>query len=346
MKQETKELIPGESLQEGDSPGINWGIIGCGDVTEVKSGPAFNKVAHSKLVAVMRRDEAKAKDYAERHGVPKYYTDAAQLINDPGINAIYIATPPGSHEEYAIAAINAGKHVYVEKPMALNYAAAKNIHQLAQQKNVQLTVAHYRNAQPFFKKIDELIKTNAIGHIKNVQLTFNRVALNEQDLADPKKAWRVDPAVSGGGLFHDMAPHQLGLMLFFFGKVKSANGTSQNTNPLYKADDKVKGAIEFENGVVFNGSWNFNATEHVDECIVKGSEGTVSFPIFGDHEMILTVKGREEKISFEIPAHVQQPMIAQTVLYFSGKANNPCTPEEGCEVMRLMELFTTKADRP
>ena len=113
---------------------INWGIIGCGDVTEIKSGPAFNKVPNSSLVAVMRRDAAKAADYAERHEIANWYNDAAKLINDPKVNAIYIATPPDSHEAYALAAMNAGKPVYVEKPMALNYAAAKNMAAVAVEK--------------------------------------------------------------------------------------------------------------------------------------------------------------------------------------------------------------------
>src|SRR5205085_11613785 len=99
---------------------INWGIIGCGDVTEIKSGPAFNKVKNSSLIAVMRRDAEKAKDYAQRHNVPKWYDNADQLINDPDINAVYVATPPSSHEEYTLAAISAGKPVYVEKPMSVD----------------------------------------------------------------------------------------------------------------------------------------------------------------------------------------------------------------------------------
>jgi predicted dehydrogenase len=103
---------------------INWGIIGCGDVTEIKSGPAFNKVNNSSLVAVMRQNAKKAKDYARRHDVRKWYSDAGSLINDPDVNAIYIATPPSSHEEYTIAAMQGDKPVYVEKPMAANLASA------------------------------------------------------------------------------------------------------------------------------------------------------------------------------------------------------------------------------
>lgn len=164
---------------------INWGIIGCGAVTEVKSGPAFNKVKNSSLVAVMRRNAEKAKDYATRHNVPTWYDDATKLINDPGVNAIYIATPPFSHEEYALEAIKAGKPVYVEKPMTVNYAAAKRIAKAAEENNVKLSVAHYRRGQPFFNKIKELIDTKVIGDIRVVQLDFYKKLLSNEELNLP-----------------------------------------------------------------------------------------------------------------------------------------------------------------
>ena len=319
---------------------IKWGIIGCGDVTEVKSGPAFNKVPGSELVAVMRRDAAKARDYAERHGVPKYYSDAARLIADPGVNAIYIATPPGSHEEYALAAIAAGKPVYVEKPMALSYTAAKQIQKTAEAQKVKLVVAHYRRAQPFFNKIKELVEAKVVGEVSHVDLTFNRKPLTKDELQQPQKAWRVDPRISGGGLFHDMAPHQLGLMLYYFGTVKNASGNSSNTNLLYSADDRVEGSILFENGIQFTGNWNFNAASDADECVINGNDGRLSFSVFDEQKIYIHKNDRNEILAFEALQHVQQPMIEQTVLYFSGHAENPCPADEGCEVMRLMEVFT------
>lgn len=321
---------------------IRWGIIGCGDVTEHKSGPAFNKVPGSALVAVMRRDAAKAKDYAERHGVPRFYSDAQQLIDDPFVNAIYIATPPQSHEEYALAAMAAGKPVYVEKPMALNAAAAQHIKQFSEDSQVKLVVAHYRRAQPFFRAIKELLDKKELGEVSSVELIFNRLALTAAALEQPQKAWRVNPALSGGGLFHDMAPHQLGLMLYFFGNVQKASGHSANTNALYKADDRVEGNILFENGVNYKGSWDFNSEAEKDECIITGSKGSILFPVFGKQEWIIRSNNRQTIRSFDMPVHVQQPMIAQAVQYFQGKAANPCPPEEGCEVMRLMDIFTAK----
>src|SRR6185312_1366917 len=156
---------------------IRWGMIGCGDVTEVKSGPAFNKVNNSRLVAVMRRDGQKAKDYAKRHGVPKWYQDANDLINDDEVNAIYIATPPAFHEEYAIAAINAGKPVYIEKPMALNFESANMIAKVAAEKNVKVSVAHYRRGQPLFNKVKQLLEEKIIGNVRFARLQFYKKQL-------------------------------------------------------------------------------------------------------------------------------------------------------------------------
>jgi predicted dehydrogenase len=101
---------------------VRWGIIGCGDVTELKSGPAFQLVPNSTLVAVMRRDGAAAEDYASRHGVEKWYDNADQLIQDKDVDAVYIATPPGAHHDYGLSVCEAGKPAYIEKPMARTHA--------------------------------------------------------------------------------------------------------------------------------------------------------------------------------------------------------------------------------
>jgi predicted dehydrogenase len=151
---------------------ISWGIIGCGNVTELKSGPAFNKVPDSRLHAVMRRDALKAEDYAARHGVPVWYSNAHSLINDSAINAIYVATPPKFHEEYAIAALEKGKAVYVEKPVAVSVAASKRMADAVIANNGKLVVAHYRRGLPMFLKIKELVETGAVGKVKNIRLTM------------------------------------------------------------------------------------------------------------------------------------------------------------------------------
>ena len=321
---------------------INWGIIGCGDVTEKKSGPAFSKVPNSALVAVMRRDGVKAADYARRHHVPRWYDDADKLINDAEVNAIYIATPPSSHEAYCIAALNAGKPVYVEKPMALNYTAAKNMADTANRKEQKMVVAHYRREQPFFKKVKQLLDEKVIGDVRLVQLEFSRSPLSKEDLAIEQNAWRVDPAISGGGIFHDLAPHQLDLMLYFFGAVEKVSGIAANQAGQYKADDMVAGDILFKNGVVFTGSWCFNAAEKADRCEIIGSDGKISFSVFNNTVIHLTTNDKSIDLPFEMLQHVQQPMIERTVQYFLGDSYCPCSADEGVEVMRLIGEFVKR----
>lgn len=327
---------------------ISWGIIGCGDVTEIKSGPAFNKVPNSKLCAVMRRDEAKARDYALRHHVSRYYSNAASLINDPEVNAVYIATPPDSHEAYCLAALAAGKPVYVEKPMALNQQAAKRMMVFAEEQHVKLVVAHYRRAQPYFNKVKNLLDQNAIGRVMYVRLDYRRKKMTAEEMQDPKTAWRLDPAQSGGGLFHDLAPHQLGLMLYYFGEVAAAHGFSANCGNLSKADDMVTGIISFKNAVQFSGSWCFDAAEEDEQdcCEIVGTEGRLSFAVFNKQQITLTKGVKTDLINFAPLQHVQQPMIEKVVSYFLGDSENPCPPQEGYDVMKLMDAFTLnqKAD--
>lgn len=320
---------------------INWGIIGCGDVTEIKSGPAFNKVADSGLVAVMRRDAAKAEDYARRHHVPRWYADAGQLISDPEVNAVYIATPPSSHEEYTMAAINAGKYVYVEKPMANNYAAACRMADGAEAKNSKLVVAHYRREQPRFKKIKQLIRDKAIGEVLLVRLELSKPPLTREELADPKIGWRVNPAIAGGGLFHDLAPHQLDLMYYFFGPAEKVTGIAANQGGLYAADDLVAGNILFKSGVAFSGTWCFNAAAVAgnDHCEIIGTAGKISFSIFTGDTITLLAHDRADSFCFDALQHVQQPMIEATVRYFLDEGPNPDSGREGAEIMRLMEGF-------
>lgn len=318
---------------------INWGIIGCGNVTEVKSGPAFNKVANSSLVAVMRRDAALAEDYAKRHAVPKWYSNAHDLINDPDINAIYIASPPKQHEEYAIAAMQAGKPVYVEKPMALDLAACRRMEQVSKQTGIKLVVAHYRRALPLFMRLKELIDQQAIGAIR-----FARISLLQPDqsamIAKTGNNWRVDPALAGAGLFYDLAPHQLDLLIHFLGKPTSSIGLAVNQAGLYTAEDLVVGVAQLPNQVLFNGTWCFTTPQGKEEDLfeIQGSTGSIRFAVFG-HALTIERNGIIETEMFQAPQHIQQPMIEKIVQYFLGDAENPCSAANAIESMEMMEQF-------
>ncbi|MDT3402489.1 Gfo/Idh/MocA family protein [Mucilaginibacter terrae] len=319
---------------------INWGIIGCGDVTEKKSGPAFNKVPGSKLVAVMRRDVEKAADYAKRHQIAKWYNDATELINDEEVNAIYVATPPSSHLNYALAALQKGYPVYVEKPVTMNAAEAQQLVDAVRQYNGKLIVAHYRRKLPMFLKVKELLEQNAIGEVRTVQL---RLWQSRKPALVTKNApsWRTQPDVSGGGYFHDLSPHQLDLMLYFFGKPVHYSGFSLNQAQITSADDHVCGTVLFENNVVLNGSWCFNValTENIDSCEIIGSEGKISFAVFGD-KVVLKTTSNEETFTFVHPENIQLPMITSMVNYLNGNEENPCTIDEALTLMKMIDSFT------
>jgi len=327
------------SEQYKDQPIISWGIIGCGNVTENKSGPAFHKADHSALHAVMRRDAAKAADYAMRHHVPRYYSDAFELINDQAINAVYIATPPKFHEEYAVAALQQGKYVYVEKPVTLNVDSCKRMMVAVKKYDGKLTVAHYRRALPMFLQIKKMIDEKSIGNVKTIRL--NLFQPDDTSLvANSEVNWRVVPEIAGGGLFFDLAPHQLDMLIYIFGKAIHYSGISVNQSKKYNAEDAVAGIIHFAGDIICNGNWNFSMPDLVreDSCIIFGETGYLQFSFFGN-EIKWVTDLVNEVFNFIHPQHIQQPMIQKTVHYFLGKEDNPCSLEAAFNSLEIMQSF-------
>jgi len=257
---------------EGDI--VKWGILGVGDVCEVKSAPAMQKIEGSEVVAVMRRNGSKAHNYAERHQVSKWYDNAEDLINDPEVNAIYIATPPNAHEELTIKAAKAGKPVYVEKPMARSHAECNRMIAACKKANVPLFVAYYRRCLPNFLKLKSLIETGVIGEVRLVQIElYKTIDPNDSSSKIQKMPvnWRVDPEVSGGGYFFDLAAHQLDYLDFVFGPIKSAFGYAGNQAGLYSAADIITSSYTFENGIQGIGSWCFTVDEVAQKDGIKCS---------------------------------------------------------------------------
>ena len=327
------------SSQDNNITEITWGIIGCGNVTELKSGPAFNKVSNSRLHAVMRRDASLAADYAERHKVPVWYSDANAIINDPEINAIYIATPPKFHEEFATAALEKGKFVYVEKPVTLNVNDCKRLVESVNRTQGKLVVAHYRRALPMFLKVKELVDDKVLGAIKSIRLVMHQPE-ETNVIASSSFNWRVVPELSGGGLFYDLAPHQLDIIQYIFGEANSYAGISANQSKKNEVEDAVSGIMKLNNDILFQGTWNFNMPSMLkeDSCQIIGEKGYIQFPFFGNEIRIVTDEGAD-MIEFHHPQHIQQPMIQQVVNYFLGKSTNPCSVEEALKSMEVMQSF-------
>lgn len=317
---------------------VNWGIIGCGDVCEVKSGPAFNKVANSKLVAVMRRNPAKAKDFAQRHGVPKYYTDAVELINDKEVNAIYISTPPSSHEAYLEMALKSGKPVYVEKPVTVNTASVKRMMEMEKRYDAKVSVAHYRRGLPLFNKIKQLVNDGAVGKVKLILLKTLQPPISKI-ITQTDDNWRINPEISGGGLFHDLSPHQLDIMYWIFGAPLQMYVQAANQGKLYNAPDLTMVQLAFSNDIYFNGVWDFNVAEAAtnDSCEIIGDKGCIRFSFFRVSTIELITASGAETFGAEYPVNIQQPHIDDVVKFFREEGTNPCTLEDAMVTMQVMD---------
>lgn len=320
---------------------VRWGIIGVGSVTEVKSGPALQQADRSALVAVMRRSGDKAADYARRHGVPRWYDDADALIADPEVDAVYIATPPDSHRDYALRVAAAGKPVYVEKPMARTAAECDEMIGACAGAGVPLFVAYYRRAMPRFRTVQGLLEGGAIGAPRTVSVRFARRSKDVAPvgLAPADLPWRLRPEISGGGLFVDMGSHTLDLLDWLFGPVTHVSGMAANLGGHYEAEDLVAGVFQFTSGVRGVGLWLFDADAGRDEVEITGTTGRLRFSTFGQEPIHLSGIQGDRLIEAPYPRSVQQPLIQTVVDELTGRGVCPSTGESAARTARVVDTL-------
>lgn len=323
---------------------ISWGFIGCGEVTEKKSGPAFNEVAGSHVEAVMSRNESKARSYAERHHIRKWYTDPLELIEDPDINAIYIATPPSSHATFAIMAMRAGKPVYVEKPLAASYEDCIRINRVSEETGISCFVAYYRRYLPYFQKVKGMIDGGAIGKALSVQLRFSCPPRDLDYRSTQALPWRLQPDIAGGGYFYDLAPHQLDMMQHIFGVITEVTGICANRAHLYDAEDTVSACFKFESGLPGSASWCFvgHSSAKDDRIEVIGDKGMLNFSVY-DYDPIHYVSSDEDKyIDVTNPQYVQLPIIKSVIENLQGFGVCQCTSVSATPVNWVMDRILGK----
>lgn len=282
---------------------INWGIIGVGDVCEKKSGPAYQKTNGFNLKAVMRRDFEKAKDFATRHGIEHYYSNADELINSPEIDAIYIATPPDTHLQYALKVAHAGKICCVEKPMAVTYEECQTMFSAFEKRNLPLFVAYYRRSLPRFKQIKTWIKENKIGDVRHIHWTLKKQA-NHIDLSKTYN-WRTDKHIALGGYFDDLASHGLDFFHYILGTFESVSGQSTSQQELYSAKDAISASWIHKNGVTGSAFWNFGSWEREDLVEITGSQGSIKFSVFDDNPIELINSKETISLTIEHPENIQ-----------------------------------------
>ena len=313
---------------------IRWGMLGCGDVTEVKSGPALQKAAGSQLAAVMRRDAVKAADYARRHNVPFSTNDARELINRSDVDIVYIATPPGSHLELALKVCAAGKPCYVEKPMARSAAESSVMLEAFKRAGLPLFVAFYRRGQERFKTVKRLLEEGRLGTLTSVAYDFEKQCPSGPDPAG--LPWRLNAADSGAGLFYDLGSHLLDILDFLLGPLEDVAGVAANRASLHDVEDAV--AMSFSAmGAPSVARWNFAAPGDRDKIELEGTKGRITFSCFGNDPARLETGTGAEEFPFEPPRHVHQPLVQTIVDELLGTGKCPSTGETALRTMKVMD---------
>ena len=316
---------------------IRWGIIGCGDVCEIKSGPGFQKAEGSELVAVMRRTGKLAADYAKRHNVPHWYDDADKLIADPEVDAVYVATRPGTHLEYALKVAAAGKPCYVEKPMARSAAECERMITAFEAADLPLFVGYYRRCLPKYVKLKELIKTGIIGEIERVSFTCMERLTPGMSADYLSWRWRADEA--GGGLFLDLGCHALDLLDFLVGPALNVRGKASRMGRIADVEDRVSLEWTTESGI--KGAARFSFTERdvpEDEFEFVGTKGKLLAPCFQPGPIVIeNAKGERELLNIPHPEHVHQPMIQTIVDELRGEGKCPSTATSAMRTSVIMD---------
>ena len=316
---------------------IRWGIIGCGAVTEKKSGPAYQRTPGFELAAVMRRDPALAADYARRHGVPRWFSDADALINDAGIDAVYIATPPDTHLHYALKVAAAGKPCCVEKPMAPSHDQCLQMLAAFEAAGQPLFVAYYRRSLPRFEQVRQWLAEGRIGRPRHVHWQLARTP-GPDDLQG-RYRWRTDARIAPGGYFDDLASHGLNLFSHFFGEVAQVAGSSSNQQGLYSARDAVAASWRYHNDITGSGSWHFGSFERADRVEITGSAGKIVFSIFEEQPLLLTTAEEQLAVDIRNPDPIQQFHVANMVEQLRGGAPHPSCGASAAQTAWMMDAI-------
>jgi len=311
---------------------VRWGFIGCGDVCEVKSGPAFGRIEGSSVSAVMRRDGRLAGDYARRHGIPRSYDDADRLAGDDTVDAVYVASPVGSHLEHALRACRAGKPCYVEKPIARSHAEGLRMVEAFEAAGIPLFVAYYRRALPRFLQAKEWIDGGRIGAVTAVTCVQASPAWR----GGGPFPWRLRAEESGGGLFMDLACHALDAIDFLVGPLAGAAGAAANRASPHDVEDSVTMSFA-AGGVPGSGRWDFAAFVREDLIVIDGTGGRISLPTFGPQTARLETASGVEDLEMPNPPHIQEPFIRTVVAALEGRGPCPSTGRTALRTAAAMD---------
>ena len=263
---------------------LNWLVIGIGDITTKRVLPAILAEPRSSLRGIVSRNPKKV----ERYGV-KAWTDLAEALRDPAIDAVYVATPVFLHAPHTIASLRAGKHTLCEKPVAMNYAQAREMARVARETGKTLGIAYYRRMYPKLHRARQLLAEGAIGPPVLAQINCHDWFNDE----DGKRSWLLDPRQAGAGPLYDIASHRIDVLNFLFGVPRKVCGQLSNTVHKTAVEDSATLLIEYESGVrgIVDVRWHSRISR--DEFRIAGVDGELELsPLNGP--ALVHPGGREE----------------------------------------------------
>jgi 1,5-anhydro-D-fructose reductase (1,5-anhydro-D-mannitol-forming) len=312
---------------------IRWGIIGCGNVAEYKSGPPLYQTPGSELIAVMRRDAAKAADFAQRHGAHRWYTTAEGLIADADVNAIYIASPHALHAAHVKLAAEASKIVLCEKPLGINTAEAQACVEVCHLHGVPLSVPYYRRYWPIVRKMRELLKENVIGRV-----VAARVQLADYFAGDPDRPWLTARDSSGGGALANAGSHWVDLIRYLLGDVVSVSAQCSSHASGFETEDTIVVQLETVEHALVSLSITLHSPINTNEIDISGTEGRLRATSLSDGQLILDRAGEQPQVMV-LPrsrfAHAE--FIAELIDRLRSDQPVPIPGEEAVAVWRIME---------
>lgn len=312
---------------------VNWGLIGCGDVARKRVAQAIQDDPQSSLLAACRRDEAKLGDFCDAFRVPRRYSSAEELLGDREIHAVYIATPVREHLALTVAAARAGKHVLVEKPMAMNAAECDTMITACHRAGVRLGVAYYRRFYPMVHRIQDLIRSGEIGTPLGVSaVTSTPLAMQPGE----EGYWRAILQHGGGGALMDVGSHRLDLFRYFFGEPVVVKAICETVAADYEAEDTAVLLLKFPGGMVGTLQCHFGCADP-DQFIIQGTEGRlVAQPLNGDR-LVVETRGRRRSEKHPAPSNLCAPLVEDFVSAILQDRQPTITGEEGRQTSAVID---------
>jgi predicted dehydrogenase len=319
---------------------IRWGLIGCGDIAHRRVAPALLETQHSELLAVSRANTDLLDEFADRFNVPHRFADWKELVRAKDIDAVYVATPVNLHAEQTITALESGKHVLCEKPMALNVVDCNRMISAAKTHGLKLGVAYYRHFYSVVRRMKEVINSGEIGKPIIARITafewFNPAPSNS-------RAWLLKPEISGGGPMFDFGCHRIQLLLHLFGPTRQVTGVTSTALFNRIVEDTAAATFEFEQGTIATLSVSHAVMEPRDSFTVFGSEGSMNVEVLNEGNLIITTRD-SQRTELHAPApNIHQPLIEDFVQAVIDDRQPQVSGEMGKDVAEVEEKIYTRA---